>query len=280
MGGGTAICYPLYFEQSDFYLSYDQSVLMDDIRNGIAFVASRWRLHGRPTLLFLIREEMVRGQQAGEMLKLLASLRLGECAGIRVRTGFLQNFLSSSCVEHLDFVVDLPDIKNTSFQEITDSSPNFRSLMDVSRTVNRGQEDERNYVEEFRDRDVHDIIDTLRNTESIRGQSQLLSLLYKRYGENFVVDSVNNTTVTQRMEALIKLGATMSQWSTVRFCSGLLQKMVASLAPSITSILVRGKQVRIGIIGVEEAVISKPVIPSQVRFLICFIRCLQRLDTI
>lgn len=271
MGGGTAICYPLYFEQTDFYLSYDQSVLMDDIRNGIAFVASRWKLHGRPTLLFLIREEMVRGQQASEMLKLLASLRLGECAGVRVRTGFLQNFLSSSCVEHLDFVVDLPDISKTSFQEITDSTPNFRSLMDVSRAVSKGQDDERNYEEEFQHRDVHDILDALRNTESVHGQSQLLALLLKRHGENFVVDSVNHTTVAQRMESVIKLGATMSQWDTVRFCSGLLQKMVASLAPSITSILVRGKQVRIGVVGVEEAVIDKPVLPSQVRLLTFYV---------
>ena len=67
-------------------------------------------------MVCLIREEMVRGPQAGEMLKLLASFRAGECNGIRVRTGFLQNFLASSCVEHLDFVVDLSAVKKSSFQ--------------------------------------------------------------------------------------------------------------------------------------------------------------------
>ncbi|OWA49777.1 Phosphorylase b kinase regulatory subunit beta [Hypsibius exemplaris] len=267
VGGETAVCYPLFFEITDFYLSYDQSMLMDYIRNGTAFVASRWKLHGRPTMVCLIREEMVRGPQAGDMLKLLASFRAGEVNGIRVRTGLLQNFLASSCVEHLDFVVDLTTVKRGSFEEITDSTTNFRSLMDITRPSTRSSLSEQNF-NEYNDRNVHEVIDALNHTDSLRGQGQLLSILLRKHGENFVVDSVNNTTVKMRMETLIRQCANLKKWEIVRYCSGMLQKVVASLAPSITGMLVRGKEVRLGVFGHEEAIIDKPVTPSQVKNLV------------
>ncbi|XP_055337447.1 phosphorylase b kinase regulatory subunit beta-like [Paramacrobiotus metropolitanus] len=270
VAGETAICYPLFFEMSDFYLSYDQSMLMDDIRTGLAFVASRWKVHGRPTMLCLVREEMVRGQQSAEMLKLLASFRLGDCNGIRVRTGFLQNFLSSSCIEHLDFVVDLSTMKRSfqSFKEIVDPSPVFRSLMDVPRAVSMRNSATHKTLEEYKDRSVHDVIDALNCCESSHGQSYLLAILLRRQGNNFVVDSVNNVTVQQRLESLIRQCATLKKWDVVRYCSALLQKVVASLAPSITTILVRGKQVRVGMFKHEEAIIDKPVTPLQIKQLI------------
>lgn len=263
------MCYPLFFEVSDFYLSYDQSMLMDDIRNGIAFVASRWKLHGRPTMLCLVREEMVRGQQSAEMLKLLASLRLGYCNGIRVRTGFLQNFVSSSCVEHLDFVVDLTTMKRSfhSFKEITEPSTVFRSLMDIPRVTTRDSLTDRSY-EDYDNRSLQDITEVLKTCDSLGGQSKLLGIILKRQGTNFVVDSVNNTTVQQRLELLARQCATLKKWDIVRYCSGLLQKIVASLAPSITNILVRGKQVRVGLFGHEEMIIDKPVTPGEIKNMI------------
>lgn len=81
----------------------------------------------------------------------------------------------------------------------------------------------------------------------------------------------------------------------IRFVSSLLHKMVDSLAPSVTNLLVRGKtvailesidntsmkdesllQVTIGIFGFEEEVIEKPVGPGQglarLQIVACF-RC-------
>ena len=49
--------------------------------------------------------------------------------------------------------------------------------------------------------------------------------------------------VNKKMEALITKAGIHKEWYVVRLCSALLGKMVDSLAPSITSILVRGKHV-------------------------------------
>ncbi|CAF5140116.1 unnamed protein product, partial [Rotaria sp. Silwood1] len=45
----------------------------------------------------------------------------------------------------------------------------------------------------------------------------------------------------------------------IRFVSSLLHKIVDSLAPSVTNLLVRGKAVTLGVFGHEEAVIDRPV---------------------
>jgi len=60
ISGQTVLCYPLIFEVSDFYLSHDMSLLIDDIKTELHFVGRYWRLSGRPTVCILIREEHMR----------------------------------------------------------------------------------------------------------------------------------------------------------------------------------------------------------------------------
>lgn len=95
------LCFPIIFEVSDFYLSHDMSLLIDDIKTELHFVGRYWRLSGRPTVCILIREEHMRDPQFKEMLELLAMLKKGHCDGLKVRTGRLQNLISSSCIGEL-----------------------------------------------------------------------------------------------------------------------------------------------------------------------------------
>lgn len=70
------------------------------------------------------------------MLDLLAMLKKGYCDGMKVRIGRLQNLISSSCTEHLDFMStsDLPDTNDTnSFSQIHHEYIGYQSLTDVPR---------------------------------------------------------------------------------------------------------------------------------------------------
>lgn len=58
--GQTVLCFPLIFEVSDFYLSHDMALLIDDIKTELHFVGKYWRLSGRPTMCLLVREEHMR----------------------------------------------------------------------------------------------------------------------------------------------------------------------------------------------------------------------------
>ena len=54
----------------------------------------------------ILREDNMRGGNARFILDLLSQFKRGECDGIKVRLGRLQEFVSSACIEHLDFLSD------------------------------------------------------------------------------------------------------------------------------------------------------------------------------
>lgn len=108
--GQTILCYPLIFEVSDFYLAQDMLLLIDDIQNELNFIGRYWRMSGRPTVCILIREEHLRDVHFRDLLDLLVQFKNGQLkkSGLRIKTGRLQNLISSSCIEHLDFLHLLP----------------------------------------------------------------------------------------------------------------------------------------------------------------------------
>ena len=57
----------------------------------------------------------------------------------------------------------------------------------------------------------------------------------------------------------------LRQWTVVRYCSSLLGKIAGSLSPYITSILVSGKQLTVGVFGTSEQVIDHPLTPLEVQ---------------
>lgn len=140
--GMTVLCYPLIFEVSDFYLYRDMALLIDDIKTELQFVGRYWRLSGRPTVCLLIREEHMRDPQFKEMLDLLAMLKKGYCDGMKVRIGRLQNLISSSCMEHLDFISNSDSIDSNEghFNQIHHEYIGYQSLTDVPRAQTYNEE--------------------------------------------------------------------------------------------------------------------------------------------
>nr|CAD7197061.1 unnamed protein product [Timema douglasi] len=54
-------------------------------------------------------------------------------------------------------------------------------------------------------------------------------------------------------------------WPAVRYCSSLLRHTVDSISPFITTVLVNGKQLTVGVIGREETVFDKPMTPAEIQ---------------
>lgn len=136
--GQTILCYPLIFEVSDFYLAQDMLLLIDDIQNELNFIGRYWRMSGRPTVCILIREEHLRDVHFRDLLDLLVQFKNGQLkkSGLRIKTGRLQNLISSSCIEHLDFLhllphEHLPQFK--SFRQLVESPK--QSLLNISRSA-------------------------------------------------------------------------------------------------------------------------------------------------
>lgn len=125
-----------------FFLTSIYCGAIDDIKTELQFVGKYWRLSGRPTVCLLIREEHMRDPQFKEMLDLLAMLKKGYCDGMKVRIGRLQNLISSSCTEHLDFMSlsDLPESCETHFTQIHHEYIGYQSLTDVPKAQSYKEE--------------------------------------------------------------------------------------------------------------------------------------------
>ncbi|XP_001601216.1 probable phosphorylase b kinase regulatory subunit beta isoform X2 [Nasonia vitripennis] len=259
--GMTVLCYPLIFEVSEFYLYRDMALLIDDIKTELQFVGKYWRLSGRPTVCLLIREEHMRDPQFKEMLDLFAMLKKGYCDGTKVRIGRLQNLISSSCIEHLDFISTMEtDLDLNQFKQLEHDYIGYQSLTDVPKALSY-DEDIKDYSS-FKSESTPNILQTLRNTAGLYAKCQLYGIILQREGENY---EINGTTVGEILRSLYQQAGSLRYWMAVRYCSSLLNHTVDSISPFITGVLVKGKQITVGVIGHQETVFDKPMTPAEIQ---------------
>ncbi|XP_033113441.1 phosphorylase b kinase regulatory subunit beta-like [Anneissia japonica] len=265
--GRTVLCYPLTFDRTDFYMSEDISLLVDDIKSQVAFVRNSWKMSGRPTFCILIREDHFRGSQKPEMLDMLVMFKRGGYDGVHVRVDRLQTLLASSFIEHLDFQIPLSIESSLDFRPLEELNVSHFPLKALEKRVEKPQEQDSE--QEDQDYDFHlldhkstwEITEELQKKKSIRWESTYLALLMKREGPNHMTQS---GTVGSRLDSIYRKAGMQKDWFIVRFCASHLRKVRDSLAPAITSMLVRGKQVTIGVFGHEEAIITKPLPPAEI----------------
>ncbi|XP_011505943.1 PREDICTED: probable phosphorylase b kinase regulatory subunit beta isoform X1 [Ceratosolen solmsi marchali] len=262
--GMTVLCYPLIFEVSEFYLYRDLALLIDDIKTELQFVGKYWRLSGRPTVCLLIREEHMRDPQFKGMLDLFAMLKKGYCDETKVRIGRLQNLISSSCIEHLDFINTMDtDLELSQFKQLEHDYIGYQSLTDVPIVLSYDEDlKDFSFFQNMKDESTSNIIHAIRNTEGLYGKCQLYGILLQREGVNY---QINGTTVGETLRSLYQQSGSLRHWMAVRYCSSLLNHTVDSISPFITGVLVKGKQIAVGVIGHHETVFDKPMTPAEIQ---------------
>ncbi|XP_045674622.1 phosphorylase b kinase regulatory subunit beta isoform X4 [Phyllostomus hastatus] len=266
--GKTVVCYPIIFDLSDFYMSQDVLLLIDDIKNALQFIKQYWKMHGRPLFLVLIREDNIRGSRFNPILDMLAAFKKGEVGGVKVHVDRLQTLISGAVVEQLDFLrisdtEELPEFK--SFEEL--ELPKHSKVKRQS-SASSAPELERQpevTVAEWKNRPTQDILQKLQDCSCVAGQIVLLGLLLRREGPDFIT---KDGAVSDHIERVYRKAGSRKLWSVVRHAASLLSKVVDSLAPSITNVLVQGKQVTLGAFGHEEEVISNPLSPRVIKNII------------
>ena len=85
------------------------------------------------------------------------------------------------------------------------------------------------------------ILEHLRGATNMSCKMNCLQVLQQRHGPAF---DCNGRAVCDYIQELYTQASYTHNWSTVRQGAALLDKTVASLAPSVTAMLVAGKQVR------------------------------------
>jgi len=258
--GKTVLCYPIIFSASEFYLSHDMALLTEDIRDELKFIGKCWRLVGRPTFCILISEQDMRDPQFSEMINFLAELRHGHCEGVKVRLGRLQNLLSSSCIEHLDF---LPG-QDSSFeiqpiQELKHVYAGYQSLTDIPKILEI-HEDLSDFATQYQHTSSRDIVEILRSLQHVYGSIQLCGILLQREGPDF---QVGELSVKEKLEHMHREAGHLRYWAALRYSSSLLKQMVDSISPYATQIIVNGKTLTVGTVGVVFEEFDKPCTPQE-----------------
>uniref|UniRef100_A0A8C7YDX3 Phosphorylase b kinase regulatory subunit n=1 Tax=Oryzias sinensis TaxID=183150 RepID=A0A8C7YDX3_9TELE len=269
--GKTVVCYPIVFDLSDFYLSQDVMLLIDDIKNALQFIKQCWKMQGRPLFLVLIREDNIKGSRFNPVLDMLASFRKGFIGGVKVHVDRLQTLISGAFVEQLDFLrvneAEIPEFK--SFEEL--ELPKHSKVKRQTSTPNASDLEQQPEitVEEWQDKPTHEILQKFHDCDCLASQAQLACILLRREGADFLSkDGEHKFELFCRKNVKKSSCVFLPNRSVVRLAASLLTKLVDSLAPSITSILVHGKQVTLGIFGHEEEVISNPLSPGVIQGII------------
>ncbi|KAM9425106.1 phosphorylase b kinase regulatory subunit alpha, skeletal muscle isoform 1-T1 [Pholidichthys leucotaenia] len=98
---------PQFIDHQQFYLALDNKMIVEMLRTEIAYLASRWRMTGRPTVTFPISQTMLTEGHTDldpAVLATLKKLQDGYYGGARIQTGKLSEFLTTSCCAHLSFL--------------------------------------------------------------------------------------------------------------------------------------------------------------------------------
>uniref|UniRef100_A0A8B9TG96 Phosphorylase b kinase regulatory subunit n=1 Tax=Anas platyrhynchos TaxID=8839 RepID=A0A8B9TG96_ANAPL len=266
--GKTVVCYSIIFDLSDFYMSQDVMMLIDDIKNALQFIKQYWKMHGRPLFVVLIREDNIRGSRFNPILDMLAAFKKGIVGGVKVHVDRVQTLISGAVVEQLDFLriteteevpvfksleeLDLPKHSKVKRQSSTPNASELEQQPDVN-------------INDWKNKSTYEILQKLNDCNCLASQALLSSILLKREGPNFIT---KEGTVREHIERIYRRAGSKKLWSVVRFAASLLGKLVDSLAPSITNVLVQGKQVTLGAFGQEEEVISNPLSPGVIKNII------------
>ncbi|XP_072488237.1 phosphorylase b kinase regulatory subunit beta isoform X3 [Notamacropus eugenii] len=210
--GKTVVCYPIIFDLSDFYMSQDVLLLIDDIKNALQFIKQYWKMHGRPLFLVLIREDNIRGSRFNPILDMLASFKKGVVGGVKVHVDRLQTLISGAVVEQLDFLrisdaEDLPEFK--SFEEL--EPPKHSKVKRQASTPNAPELEQQPDISvvEWKNKSTHEILQKLNGCSCLASQAILLGILLKREGPNFIT---KEGTVFDHMERVYRRAGSKKLW--------------------------------------------------------------------
>ncbi|XP_055522967.1 probable phosphorylase b kinase regulatory subunit alpha isoform X4 [Wyeomyia smithii] len=123
----------------------------------------------------------------------------------------------------------------------------------------------------FENTEVEELIAMLRETESLEEQGDILQHLVDTQGLDFntgMLEEGRVVTVRGLLKGLYEKACQQKMWGLVRHTAGMLGKRVEDLAKAVTDLLVRQKQVTVGMPPNSEYTITAPLPEAELRTLI------------
>ncbi|XP_066250095.1 probable phosphorylase b kinase regulatory subunit alpha isoform X2 [Euwallacea similis] len=167
------------------------------------------------------------------------------------------------------FSADAVDASDAKLERTSNvSSPEKKSEVPVlSVPKHRTQSESQHYA----DTEVDELFAMLRESDSLDEQGDILQFLVASKGLDSNTDMLENgrvVTVRDLLKGLYEKACQQKMWGLVRHTAGMLGKRVEDLAKSVTDLLVRQKQITVGMPPNNEHTITAPLPESELRLLI------------
>ncbi|XP_026313777.1 probable phosphorylase b kinase regulatory subunit alpha isoform X5 [Hyposmocoma kahamanoa] len=123
----------------------------------------------------------------------------------------------------------------------------------------------------YAEQETDELLAALRETESLDEQGDILQYLVDAHGLDFntgMLDNGRAVTVRELLKALYEKACAQKLWGLVRHTAGMLGKRVEDLAKAVTDLLVRQKQITVGMPPSNEHTITAPLPENELRQLI------------
>ncbi|XP_059060118.1 probable phosphorylase b kinase regulatory subunit alpha isoform X2 [Achroia grisella] len=123
----------------------------------------------------------------------------------------------------------------------------------------------------YAETETDELMAMLRETESLDEQGDILQYLVDTHGLDFNTGMLENgkvVTVKDLLKVLYEKACTQKLWGLVRHTAGMLGKRVEDLAKAVTDLLVRQKQITVGMPPNNEHTITAPLPENELRQLI------------
>ncbi|XP_014485111.1 PREDICTED: probable phosphorylase b kinase regulatory subunit alpha isoform X2 [Dinoponera quadriceps] len=124
---------------------------------------------------------------------------------------------------------------------------------------------------QYAETEVEELLSMLRETESLEEQGDILQYLVDSKGLYFntgVLEEGHPVLVKDLLKSLYEKACQQKMWGIVRHSAGMLGKRVEDLAKAVTDLLVRQKQVTVGMPPTNEHTIVAPLPENELRALI------------
>lgn len=253
--GQTKVFLPAFLDQTQFYLTLDYHFLVDQIKTELTYIRRHWSHLGRPTVTLLLTKTMLIGGRK-PLLHLFQALNNGECNGVKVKLGPLQQLRLMAGVERMDTLRDFKFVPSDGMnpRQVSIYLPldpaNCRPL---TYTLEMNLEQETN---------ISRLLKQLQQSTNLYEQVELLQTLFYLKGLAFdtgLGDRHQAVTLKDLLNEVYDKAGELRLWSIIRRVAGLTDKVDISLSDSLTHILVRQRQVSVGKSYSAESLISRPM---------------------
>ncbi|MBW4613350.1 MAG: glycoside hydrolase family 15 protein [Desmonostoc vinosum HA7617-LM4] len=251
----TVVFLPSFLDSQQFYLTLDYHFLLDQIRSELAYIQKYWSDLGRPTLTLMLTHTMLEiGAEA--LLELMQELKDGVCNGVQVKLGRLNQLMLTAGIQRIDF------LQNTEFSLL----PVKNAGLNCYYLAYHSEKNWRlGHTQEFQmecETNLGLLLSYLRASENIYEQIELLQTLIRLQGLKFDTGYGGPgypVTVADLLDEVYTKAGDLGIWAVVRRAAGLRQMVDIGLSDTVTSILVRGKQIAVGKAYSEASLIAVPM---------------------